>query len=37
MGWSDWGTKERILTSLQEIGKPDERLQRLRPSAVENI
>jgi hypothetical protein len=37
VGWSDWGTKERILTSLQEIGKPDERLQRLRPSAVENI
>ena len=21
VGWSDWGTKERILTSLQEIGK----------------
>jgi hypothetical protein len=25
----NWGTKERILTSLQEIGKLDERLQRL--------
>jgi hypothetical protein len=33
----NWGTKERILTSLQEIGKLDERLQRLKLSALENI
>jgi hypothetical protein len=33
----NWGTKERILTSLQEIGKLDECLQRLKLSAVENI
>ncbi len=37
VGWSDWGTKERILTSLQEIGKLDECLQRLKLTALENI
>ena len=29
VGWSDWGTKERILASLKEIGRLDECLQRL--------
>jgi mannose-1-phosphate guanylyltransferase len=29
VGWSDWGTKERILASLREIGRLDECLQRL--------
>jgi mannose-1-phosphate guanylyltransferase len=37
VGWSDWGTKERILASLQEIGKLEECLQRLRLAALENI
>jgi mannose-1-phosphate guanylyltransferase len=29
VGWSDWGTKDRILASLKEIGRLDECLQRL--------
>jgi len=29
VGWSDWGTKERILASLEEIGRLEECLQRL--------
>jgi mannose-1-phosphate guanylyltransferase len=38
VGWSDWGTKERILTSLKEIGRLDECLQRLAaPSPLESI
>lgn len=28
VGWSDWGTEERILASLKEIGKLDEFLQQ---------
>lgn len=30
VGWSDWGSVERILTSLRRIGKLDECLARLR-------
>ena len=30
VGWSDWGSAERILASLQRIGKLDECLARLR-------
>jgi mannose-1-phosphate guanylyltransferase len=30
VGWSDWGSSERILASLQRIGKLDECLVRLR-------
>jgi mannose-1-phosphate guanylyltransferase len=30
IGWSDWGSKERILSTLQRIGKADEVLARLR-------
>jgi mannose-1-phosphate guanylyltransferase len=30
VGWSDWGSVERILTSLQRLGKVDECLARLR-------
>ena len=34
VGWSDWGTKERILASLAEIGRLDECLDRLKASAA---
>ena len=37
VGWSDWGTKERILASLKEIGRLDECLKRLKSSQVETI
>jgi mannose-1-phosphate guanylyltransferase len=30
VGWSDWGTAERILASLQHVGKLDACLARLR-------
>jgi mannose-1-phosphate guanylyltransferase len=30
IGWSDWGSEERILSTLQRIGKVDEVLARLR-------
>jgi len=30
VGWSDWGTPERILASLKSIGRLDEFLQRVR-------
>ncbi|HEU4341337.1 MAG TPA: sugar phosphate nucleotidyltransferase [Candidatus Binatia bacterium] len=30
VGWSDWGTQERILASLEAIGRLDEFLQRAR-------
>jgi mannose-1-phosphate guanylyltransferase len=33
VGWSDWGTKERILASLEEIGRLDECLQRVSSSS----
>jgi mannose-1-phosphate guanylyltransferase len=36
VGWSDWGTKERILASLKEIGKLDECLQKLESSELES-
>jgi len=34
VGWSDWGTAERILASLQRVGKLEECLVRLRHGAV---
>jgi mannose-1-phosphate guanylyltransferase len=34
VGWSDWGSAERILASLQRIGKLDECLARLRKREV---
>jgi mannose-1-phosphate guanylyltransferase len=38
VGWSDWGTKERIRTSLEEIGRLDECLQRIKSaSPMESI
>jgi len=30
VGWSDWGTAERILASLQQVGKLDAGLARVR-------
>lgn len=30
VGWSDWGSEDRILMSLQQLGRLDERLARLR-------
>jgi hypothetical protein len=29
VGWSDWGSEERILRSLRKVGKLDECLDRL--------
>ena len=35
VGWSDWGSVERILSSLRQLGNLDECLARLRHRAGE--
>jgi hypothetical protein len=36
VGWSDWGTAERIVASLQQLGKLDASLARLRQEKERN-
>lgn len=37
VGWSDWGTEERIVASLREVGRLDELLQRVQPARPADI